>query len=163
LPLKGGSGPRHLAYHPNKNLAYIMTEFSSEVIVLTYHPENGHFTEKQYISTIPDDFNENNQGSAIHISSDGRFVYAGNRGHNSIAIFAVNEETGELSFVDRVSTEGDWPRDFVLDPTEKFIVASNQESNNLVIYARDTNSGKLKLLQSDIEVSMPVCVKFLNY
>ncbi len=163
LPLKGGSGPRHLTFHPNKNLAYIMTEFSSEVIVLNYHPENGHFTEKQYISTLPDDFKENNQGSAIHISSDGRFVYAGNRGHNSIALFSVNEETGELSLIDRISTEGDWPRDFSLDPTEKFIVASNQESNNLVVYARDTETGKLTLLQSDLTVPNPVCVKFLHY
>ncbi|MBV7507069.1 lactonase family protein [Bacillus sp. sid0103] len=162
LPLKGGSGPRHLTYHPTKNLAYIMTEFSSEVIVLTYHPENGHFTERQYISTLPDDFNENNQGSAIHISSDGRFVYAGNRGHNSIAVFRVDQETGELSFVERTSTEGDWPRDFMLDPTEKFIIASNQESSNIVLFSRDLNTGKLTLLLSDIEVPHPVCIKFLH-
>ena len=163
LPLKAGSGPRHLVFHPNQQFAYIMTEFSSEVIVLTYNSENGHFTEKQYISTLPNDFNENNQGSAIHISSDGQFVYAGNRGHNSIAVFRVDQETGELSFVDRTSTEGDWPRDFMLDPSEKFIVASNQESSNLVLFSRDENTGKLTLIQADIEVPYPVCVKFLNY
>ena len=87
LPLKAGSGPRHLTFHPNGKFAYLMTEFSSEVIVLSYHSETGHFTEKQYISTLPVEFKENNQGSAIHISADGRFVYAGNRGHNSIAVF----------------------------------------------------------------------------
>jgi 6-phosphogluconolactonase len=163
LPLKGGSGPRHLVFHPNKEFAYIMTEFSSEVIVLNYHTENGHFSEKQIISTLPTNFTENNQGSAIHISSDGRFVYAGNRGHNSIAVFSVERETGELSLVERVSTEGDWPRDFSLDPTEKFLVASNQESGNLVLYARDQGTGKLTLIQSDIAVPYPVCVKFLNY
>jgi 6-phosphogluconolactonase len=162
LPIKAGSGPRHLAFHPNGKYAYIMTEFSSEVIVLTYHPENGQFTEKQYISTLPEDFNENNQGSAIHISADGRFVYAGNRGHNSIAVFHVNEETGELDFVEHTSTEGDWPRDFEIDPSGKFIVASNQESGNLVLFARNENTGKLTLLQSDIKVPYPVCVKFLE-
>ncbi|WP_423799410.1 lactonase family protein [Neobacillus sp. SAB-20_R2A] len=162
LPLKAGSGPRHLAFHPNGRIAYLMTEFSSEVIVLTYHPENGHFTEKQYISTLPEDFKENNQGSAIHVSSDGRFVYAGNRGHNSIAVFSVNGETGELTFIEHTSTEGDWPRDFELDPSEKFIVASNQESGNLVLFARDEDSGRLTLLQSDVKVPHPVCVKFLN-
>ncbi len=162
LPLKAGSGPRHLVFHPNRKFAYIMTEFSSEVIVLTYHEENGHFTEKQYISTLPADFSENNQGSAIHISSDGRFVYAGNRGHNSIAVFSVDVETGELSFLEHTSTEGDWPRDFMLDPTEKFIVASNQESSNLVLYSRDENTGKLTLIQSDIVVPYPVCIKFLH-
>lgn len=162
LPLKAGSGPRHLEFHPNGKIAYVMTEFSSEVIVLTYHEENGHFTEKQYISTLPEGFTENNQGSAIHISSDGRFVYAGNRGHNSIAIFSVNPESGELSFVEHVSTEGDWPRDFAIDPSEKFVVASNQESGNLVLYSRDEETGRLSLIQSDILVPYPVCVKFLH-
>ncbi|WP_419955813.1 lactonase family protein [Neobacillus niacini] len=161
LPLKAGSGPRHLTFHPNGILAYLMTEFSSEIIVLRYHPENGHFTELQYISTLPSEFKENNQGSAIHISADGRFVYAGNRGHNSIAVFHV-EETGELSFVEHTSTEGDWPRDFAIDPSGKYILASNQESSNLTLFARDENSGKLTLLQSDIKVPHPVCVKFLG-
>ncbi|MGG5252701.1 lactonase family protein [Neobacillus sp. SM06] len=163
LSVKPGSGPRHLAFHPNKKFAYIMTEFSSEVIALAYHAEDGSFRELQAIKTIPDDFTDNNQGSAIHISSDGRFVYAGNRGHNSIAIFSVKEETGEVTFVDRVSTEGDWPRDFVLDPTEEFLIASNQNSGNLVLYARDQESGKLRLLQADVAVPDPVCVKFLHY
>lgn len=162
LPLKAGSGPRHLAFHPNGEFAYVMTEFSSEVIVLTYHQENGHFSEKQYISTLPVEFTENNQGSAIHLSSDGRFVYAGNRGHNSIAVFWVNQESGELEFVERVSTEGDWPRDFALDPSEKFIVVANQESGNVVLFARDMESGRLTLMESDITVTYGVCVKFLD-
>ncbi|MCL6573082.1 MAG: lactonase family protein [Bacillus sp. (in: Bacteria)] len=162
LPLKAGSGPRHLVFHPNGKTAYIMTEFSSEVIVLSYHQENGHFTEKQYISTLPADFNENNQGSAIHISTDGRFIYAGNRGHNSITVFRVDLESGELSFIEHTPTEGDWPRDFSLDPTERFLIASNQESSNLVLFSRDENTGKLSLLQADIAVPHPVCVKFLH-
>jgi 6-phosphogluconolactonase len=163
LATRPGSGPRHLTFHPNGHYAYLMTEFSSEVIVLSYDAESGQFTEKQYISTLPADFTENNQGSAIHISGDGRFVYAGNRGHNSLAVFAVDEETGELSLVERVSSEGDWPRDFVLDPSETFIVGSNQESGNLVLFARDTKTGKLTLLQSDVKVPFAVCVKFLHY
>lgn len=162
LATKAGSGPRHLAFHPNGKYAYIMTEFSSEVIALNYHPENGHFTEIQYISTLPEDFTENNQGSAIHISADGRFVYAGNRGHNSIALFQINPDSGELSFVEHTSTEGDWPRDFEIDPSEKFIVASNQESSNIVLYSRDESTGRLTLLQSDITVPYPVCVKFIR-
>jgi 6-phosphogluconolactonase len=162
LPLKAGSGPRHITFHPNGKWAYLMTEFSSEVIALNYDGETGHFSEKQYISTLPEGFTENNQGSAIHISSDGRFVYAGNRGHNSIAVFRVNGETGELTFVEHVSTEGDWPRDFVLDPSEQFIVASNQESGDLALFARDEESGRLSLLQSGIKAPEAVCVKFLN-
>jgi 6-phosphogluconolactonase len=162
LAINPGSGPRHLDFHPNKKFAYLMTEFSSEVIALKYNGEDGSFTIIQSISTLPDDFNGNNQGSAIHISADGRFVYAGNRGHNSIAVFQVNIETGKLHFVEHVSTDGDWPRDFEIDPTGKFIVASNQESSNLVLYARNMETGKLTLLQSDIDVPYPVCIKFLH-
>lgn len=163
LDLKPGSGPRHLTFHPHHPYAYLLTELSSEVIVLHYDAANGTFSEIQSLSTLPTDFTVNNQCSAIHISSDGRFVYAGNRGHNSIALFSVDQDTHELTFVEHTSTAGDWPRDFSLDPTEKYIVASNQESSNLVLYRRDTETGKLTLLQSDIVVPYPVCVKFLNY
>ncbi|MGE8203215.1 lactonase family protein [Heyndrickxia sp. NPDC080065] len=162
LSVKPGSGPRHLTFHPNGRFAYLMTEMSSEVAALKYNHEDGSFTELQYISAIPDNFTENSQGSAIHISSDGRFVYAANRGHNSIAIFSVNQDSGELKFVEHTPTEGDWPRDFVLDPTEKFLIASNQNSSNLVLYRRNATTGKLTLIQSDVVVPDPVCVKFLN-
>ncbi|KKI94049.1 6-phosphogluconolactonase [Bacillus sp. SA1-12] len=161
LLVKAGSGPRHIAFHPNGKFAYVMTELSNEVIALSYNGENGIFTELQYIPTIPADFTENSQGSAIHISSDGRFIYAGNRGHDSIAVFSVNQDNGELSFVEYTSTEGSWPRDFAIDPTGKFVVASNQESSNLVLFSRDGETGKLTLLQSEISVPDPVCVKFL--
>ncbi|EEM88743.1 6-phosphogluconolactonase [Bacillus thuringiensis serovar vazensis] len=162
LSVNPGSGPRHITFHPNGKYAYVMTELSSEVIVLTYNPAEGSFTELQYISTIPEEFDENNQGSAIHISSDGRFVYAGNRGHNSITVFSVDKNSGKLTFVEHTSTEGNWPRDFVLDPTEKFLVATNEKSHNLVLFSRNESTGKLTLLQSDVAVPEPVCVKFLN-
>ncbi|MDQ0223789.1 lactonase family protein [Metabacillus niabensis] len=162
LLVKAGSGPRHITFHPNGKYAYVMTELSNEVIALSYNAETGIFTELQYIAAIPEDFTENSQGSAIHISSDGRFVYAGNRGHNSIAVFRVNEETGELALVEYTSTEGNWPRDFAFDPTESFIVASNEESGNLVLYARDKETGRLSVIQSDVAVPYPVCVKFLH-
>lgn len=161
LEVRSGSGPRHFVFHPDDPaILYVMTEFSSEVIVLTYHNENGSFTEIQTISTIPSDFMENNQGSAIHISDDGRYVYAGNRGHNSIAIFSVDSETKKLKFVGHTSTEGDWPRDFVLDPTGKFLIASNQNTSNLVLFQRNMETGKLNMIRNDIKVPNPVCVKF---
>ncbi|MED1204447.1 lactonase family protein [Heyndrickxia acidicola] len=163
LTVKAGSGPRHLEFHPNGKFAYVMTELSSEVIALQYNEEDGSFKEVQYISTIPADFTENNQGSAIHVSADGKFVYAANRGHNSIAVFRIHEGNGELELVEITSTEGNWPRDFEFDPTEQFLVASNEESGNLVLYSRNTESGKLSVLQSDAVVPYPVCVKFLNY
>lgn len=158
--VKPGSGPRHIEFHPNGRFAYVMTELSNEVIALSYDSATGAFTLIDTISAIPEDFTENSQGSAIHLSADGRFVYAGNRGHNSIAVFSVNED-GTLSLVERTDSGGDWPRDFSLDPSGKFIVGSNQESGNLVLYARDGETGKLTKLESEIEVPYPVCVKFL--
>jgi 6-phosphogluconolactonase len=162
LKVKPGSGPRHLVFHPNNTTAYLMTEFSSEVLVLRYHPEDGRFEQLQAISTLPADFTDNNQGSAIHISSDGKFVYAANRGHDSIAIFQV-DESHKLSFIEHTSTEGNWPRDFMLDPSEKFLIATNQNSSNVTLFSRDEETGRLTLLQSDVKVPDPVCVKFLNY
>lgn len=163
LKIAPGSGPRHLTFHPDGEYAYLMTEFSSEVLVLKYNTEDGSFHQHQAISTLPDHFSENNQGSAIHISSDGKFVYAANRGHDSIAVFQVNADNFELTFVEHTSTEGNWPRDFVLDPSEQFLIASNQNSSNVVLYTRDKESGRLALVKADISVPDPVCVKFLNY
>lgn len=163
LKLRPGSGPRHITFHPNGKYAYIMTELSNEVVALEFNGEDGSFKELQYIPTIPADFTENSQGGAIRITSDGKFVYASNRGHNSIAIFKVNEENGELSFVDYASSEGNWPRDFNFDPTENYIIGSNQESGNLVLYRRDQESGKLTVLQKDIKVPYAVNVEFLHY
>ncbi|HLR67627.1 MAG TPA: lactonase family protein [Virgibacillus sp.] len=163
LTVKAGSGPRHIVFHPNGKIAYLITELSSEVIVLNYNAETGSFLEKQCLSTIPEDFTEKNDASAIHISSDGKFIYAGNRGHNSIAVFSIDEETGELTLIDHTTTGGDWPRDFVLDPSENFIIASNQHSGNLVLLARDAETGKLSKLNAEVSVPEVVCVKFLNH
>ncbi|WP_186580526.1 lactonase family protein [Aquibacillus kalidii] len=162
LSTKPGSGPRHITFHPNGKFAYVMTELSNEVIALNYNHEDGSFTELQYLSAIPRDFTENSQGSAIHISSDGEFVYAGNRGHNSIASYRVDKNSGELTFLEWTSTEGDWPRDFAIDPTGEFVVVANQNSNTLVLFERDKETGKLSLLQTGVEVPEAVCVKFLN-
>ncbi|MGG0724270.1 lactonase family protein [Bacillus mycoides] len=162
LSVKPGSGLRHLVFHPNKHLAYVMTELSSEIIVLQYDAQSGSFKEKQYISALPEEYSEESYGSAIYISSDGKFVYAANRGHNSIVVFRVNEHNGELTFVETVSTEGDWPRDFSLDPTERFLIAANEKSNTLTLFTRNEFTGKLTLVQTGINVPEPVCVKFLH-
>ncbi|WP_456276000.1 lactonase family protein [Bacillus sp. AK128] len=162
LSVKPGSGPRHIEFHPNGKYAYVMTELSSEVIVLSYNQGTGQFTELQSISTIPSSFTDNNQGAAIHVSSDGQFVYVSNRGHNSIAVLKVSQESGELTLVELTSTEGDWPRDFMLDPSEKYLVVANQETGNLVLYKRDEDTGRLKFTNSSLAVPYPVCVKFLK-
>ena len=160
LSVRPGSGPRHIAFHPDGKHAYVMTELSNQVIVLDYDQTTGRFTEKQYIRTIPEDFTDNNQGSAIHVSKDGRFLYAGNRGHDSIAVFSIEPKTGLLSLIELTPSAGSWPRDFTLDPTGHFLIGSNQESHNLVLFARDPETGKLTKKDSEIHVPYPVCVKF---
>lgn len=157
-----GSGPRHLAFHPKEKYVYVFTEISNEIVTLAFDDVPNSFTEVQVVSTLPDDFLENSQGSAIHISSDGRFVYAANRGHDSIAVFEVNPYSGELSLVQRVSSAGNWPRDFVLDPSEAFVIVSNEETGNLVLFERNKEDGTLKELSSTLQVSKPVCLKFLE-
>ncbi len=162
LKVKAGSGPRHIAFHPSGQWAYLLTELQSEVVVLKYHEKDGSFTEEQYISALPIDFKGTNDASAIHITSDGKYLYTGNRGHNSIALFEIDESTGKLTFVEHTPTGGEWPRDFVLDPSESFIVAANQHTGNLVLFERDKATGKLTKLPSEIEVPEAVCVKFLG-
>lgn len=162
LATPAGSGPRHLTFAPNGKYAYVMTELSSEVLTLKFDQETGEFKQLQQLKTIPDTFKEVNDGSAIHLSSDGKFVYVGNRGHNSIAIFKVDQHTNELEFVEWTGTEGDWPRDFVLSPDEEHLIASNQKSGSLTVFERDQETGKLTLKQADIKAPEVVCVKFLN-
>jgi 6-phosphogluconolactonase len=158
-----GAGPRHIEFHPKEKFAYVFTELSNEISVLEYNPEPLDFREIQVISTLPEDFTDNSQGSAIHVSKDGKFVYAANRGHDSIVVYKVNPYSGELSLVESISTEGHWPRDFAFDPTEKFLIASNQETGTLALFSRDSETGKLELLQKDVPAPYAVCVKFLHY
>jgi 6-phosphogluconolactonase len=155
-----GTGPRHLVFHPNTNYAYLFGELDSTITVLAYDAPTGTFKELQKVSTLPEDFEGFNGGAAIRISSDGRFVYLSNRGHNSIAVFAVAEEGASVTFVQHISTEGDHPRDFDLDPTENFVICANQNTDNLTLYRRDPENGTLTLIKKDIYAPECVCVLF---
>ncbi|RYM06681.1 lactonase family protein [Sporolactobacillus sp. THM7-7] len=157
-----GTGPRHIAFHPLAPFAYVLSELSNEVVALTYDANSGRFAPFQTISTLPKNFVGKSQGAAIKITSDGRHVYASNRGDNSIAVFRTERMSGRLSLVEHVSTAGDWPRDFALDPSEKFLIAANQNSGNLVLYKRDPETGRLIRTASEIKVPDPVCIKFLH-
>ncbi|EPH99636.1 hypothetical protein D920_01192 [Enterococcus faecalis 13-SD-W-01] len=155
-----GTGPRHLVFHPEKPLAYLFGELDSIVTVLSYQAETGTFEELQKTSTIPDDFEGENGGAAIRISNDGRFLYASNRGHNSIAVFQISEDGKEIERIQLISTEGDFPRDFSLNPENEFLICANQNSDNLTLYKREAETGKLTLIQKDIYAPECVCVYF---
>lgn len=150
-----GTGPRHLVFHLTQPIAYLFGELDSTVSVLAYQ-ENGSFEKLQKISTLPEDFTGENGGAAIRISNDGRFLYTSNRGHNSIAVFEISSNGEQLSAIQNISTEGDFPRDFALNSTNEFLVCANQNSDNLTLFTRDAQTGKLTLLQKDIYA--PECV-----
>ncbi|MGX7205145.1 lactonase family protein [Enterococcus pingfangensis] len=155
-----GTGPRHLVFHPAKKIAYLFGELDSTVSVLAYDEADGSFTQKQKVSTLPKDFDGENGGAAIRVSNDGRYLYASNRGHNSIAVFAISEDGSTIELIQSISTEGDFPRDFALSPDNAYVVAANQNSDNLTLYRRDSQNGLLTMIQNDIFAPEAVCVYF---
>ena len=157
LKVTPGTGPRHLVFHPTLDIAYLFGELSSDVLVLEYDANTGEFEIVQTISTIPADHTSFNGGAAIRISSDGKFVYASNRGHDSLAIYHTDAD-GKLTLVNYTPTEGETPRDFNLDPTEKYVIVGHQDSDNLTLFERNAEDGTLTLLQKDIEAPEVVCV-----
>jgi len=153
-----GTGPRHIVFHPNGNVVYLFGELSSDVEVLGYDKKTGAFTLLQVISTIPAEHTGFNGGAAIRISAEGKFVYASNRGHDSIVVYAVSENGESLTLLEYVPTEGNVPRDFNLDPSGKFVIAAHQDSDNLTLFERNEETGKLTLLQKDVYAPECVCV-----
>jgi 6-phosphogluconolactonase len=162
IALKPGSGPRHMDFHPNGNFAYILTELSSEVIALKYDKTNGSFEVIQYISILPEDCSVESAGGAIHISSDGNFLYTSNRGYDSITVFSVNSNSGELKFSSNIKLNGKSPRDFSISPSGKFLIVANQDTSNVELYSINKTTGELKYLNISEYIPNPVCIKFLN-
>lgn len=159
MTLQRGDGPRHLVFHPSQQFVYIISELSNTITAATVNGETGAFTEFSRVSTLPEGHEADSYCADIHISQDGRFLYASNRGHNSIAIFAI-AENGELSMVGTESTRGDWPRNFTLSPDDGFLLVANQNSDNIVVFERDEDTGLLKFTGFEVKVSKPVCLKF---
>ena len=154
-----GTGPRHLVFHPEKPIAYLFGELSSDVLVLAYDAQSGSFTELQTISTLPETHTEFNGGAAIRITKDGKFLYASNRGHNSLVVYEVANDGKTLKTLQWISVEGDFPRDFNLSKEEDFVVVANQNSDNLTLFERNKQTGLLTLLQKDVFAPEVVCVK----
>lgn len=158
LQMKSGAGPRHLTFHPNNKWIYVLNELDN-TITLIEKDKTGEYIPGPSISTLPSDFDQFSKSAHIVISSDGKFAYASNRGHNSIAIFEVNPDDGQLSLLGFESTHGDSPRHFALSPDENLLVVANQNSNNLVSFKRDIKSGLLTFV-AETEAPAPVSVLF---
>jgi 6-phosphogluconolactonase len=159
VPVKAGSGPRHLIFHPNSKYAYLTHEMGGIITVFDY--KNGKLSEKQTITMQAPDFTGRNGGADIHISDDGRFLYASNRGDaNEIIIYSINKKDGKLECIGHQSSMGKTPRNFAIDPTGEYLLVANQESNEITIFKRDQKTGLLSPTGKKIEISRPVCIKF---
>lgn len=161
MSTKPGSGPRHLDFHPKLPYVYLIEEMTGTISAYQYDKDTLKLI--QNISSHPADYSGNKGSADIHVSPDGRFLYASNRGdaHN-IAIFSINPQTGKLAAKGFQSTMGTVPRNFVIDPTGNFLLAANQQSNNIVIFKRDKETGQLQATGKEISVPSPVCLVMLK-
>ncbi|RCH54418.1 lactonase family protein [Mucilaginibacter hurinus] len=157
--VKPGSGPRHLDFSPDKKHVYVVQELTGEVVVFDY--DDGKLKEVQTVSMLAPGFKGVVGAADIHVSADGKYVYASNRGDvNNIVVYAIAPETGLLTFVERKPTMGKAPRNFVIDPTGNFILVANQDSNSIFVFRRDKASGQIREIASYVQVNKPTCLKF---
>ncbi|MEI6845609.1 MAG: lactonase family protein [Candidatus Firestonebacteria bacterium] len=155
------AGPRHFAWHPSGRFGYIINELNSTITLLLWDGGKGTLSKSQTLSTIPLGFTGKNYCSEVQVHPSGKFLYGSNRGHDSIAIFAIEAETGRLTALGQEATQGEYPRNFCIEPTGQFLLAANQNSDNIVIFRIDKNTGLLKATGQKVEVLSPVCIKFL--
>jgi 6-phosphogluconolactonase len=160
LKLPPGSGPRHLDFSADGRYIYVINELNSTITVFMKY--GGDWKIIQNARTLPKDFKGENGCADIHISADGRFVYGSNRGHNSIAVFRRDINSGKLVLAETVPVEGDWPRNFALDPSGRFLLCANQKSNDITVFKIDQSSGKLSYTGFKVPNESPVCLKFLK-
>ncbi|MFI4911686.1 MAG: lactonase family protein [Sedimentisphaeraceae bacterium JB056] len=164
LQLEKGSGPRHLVFNDTGEVLYCINELASTIAVLAYFPENSSkmLAPAQTISTLPTDYEGRNACAEVLISPCKKYLYASNRGHDTIAAFRINPDDGKLSFLDCCTGDIDFPRGFRLDPSGKFCLVANQKGDSVVVFAIDQKVGLLKRTEHRIAIAKPVFVKFLD-
>jgi 6-phosphogluconolactonase len=155
---RDGAGPRHIAFHPTLPRAYVINELDSTIATYRYDAERGALAAEQVVPSIPADFTADNTGSEIELGPSGRFLYASNRGHDSIAAFAVAPSTGLLSPIDWQSTQGKGPRHFTFAPSADLIYAGNEQSDTIVAFRVDRATGKLTPTGQVVKNASPSCI-----
>ena len=155
-----GSGPRHVKFHPQGRWVYVVNEMASTVTAFAWNATHGALVEVQTVSALPADFKGANTGAEVEVHPNGKFLYASNRGHDSLAVFAIDQKTGKLTLVEHVPSGGKTPRFFNFDPTGKWILCSNHGSDNTVVFRVDENTGKLTQTGQPISVPYPFCQQF---
>lgn len=161
ISLPPGDGPRHFYFHPNGEWFYSVQEEGSTVVFFAYDAQTGRLTERQTLSTLPAGYEGSNFCSEILVSADGKFLYVGNRLHDSIGIFAINS-TGELSYLGEEWTRGDYPRSFNFDPTGNFLYACNQRADHVAVFRVNRETGGLQFTGHYAAVGNPSAIVFLD-
>jgi 6-phosphogluconolactonase len=156
-----GAGPRHFVFHPSTKFVYVIDEIASTVTAFSYNAVKGTLSQVGVVSTLPEGFKGENDTAEIHASADGKFLYGSNRGHNSIAIFALDQATGAPKFVEAVPTGGKIPRNFEIAPGGDYLFAANQDSNNIVVFKVDKKAGHLTPTGQVLEAPSPVSLRFV--
>jgi 6-phosphogluconolactonase len=158
-----GSGPRHFAFHPNGQTAYVINEMALTMNALSYDADKGVLKSTQTISTLPEGTEKGKHMSTaeVVVHPSGKFVYGSNRGHNSIAIFAVDEKTDKLTAVGNQSKGIKTPRNFSIDPTGTWMLVANQDGGDVVVFKIDQKTGELTPTEHAAQVANPVCVRFM--
>lgn len=156
------SGPRHLVFSQDGRFVYVINEMGCTITVFSYAATNAAMTKLQTIATLPKDFATNNTTAEIRLHPNGKFLYGSNRGHDSIVIFAVDQQSGKLTLVEHQSTLGHTPRHFAIDPAGRWLLAENQASDSVIVFALDPATGKLKPDGQSITVGSPVCAVFVE-
>ncbi|HYM10530.1 MAG TPA: lactonase family protein [Bryobacterales bacterium] len=156
-----GAGPRHVVFHPSGKFVYVIDEMASTVTAFAWDARRGALKELQAISTLPEGFTGNNTGAEIEVSRNGKFLYGSNRGHDSIAVFAIDAAKGTLTAVEQAPTQGHEPRNFAIDPSGRYLFAENQRSDTIVLLHIDAKTGKLTPAGDAVPNPAPVCIKFV--
>jgi 6-phosphogluconolactonase len=156
-----GSGPRHMAFAPDGKFAYVVNELQSTVTVFAYDAARGSLAAQQTVSTLPPGYEGKNTAAEIEIDEAGLFVYASNRGHDSIVVFSIDQTTGMITPVAYVPSGGREPWSFKIDPTGGYLLAANKETHNVVIFRLDPKTGLPKPTGKSIDVPSPVCLQFV--
>lgn len=159
IKMKPGAGPRHVALHPRDKFAYLINELNSTVAAMAFDCKTGAFQELQIVPTLPEGFRGDSTCADVQVSPSGMFVYASNRGHDSITIYRINQRTGRLTYVDHEATQGKTPRSLCIDPTGRFLLAANQDTDTIVTFRIHAPTGNLRPTGHIAHVPTPVCVK----
>lgn len=155
------AGPRHFAFHPTADLAFVINELNSTLSSMSYDPAKGTFKTLATVSTLPKDFKGNNSTAEVVVHPNGKFVYGSNRGHNSIAAFKLDEKTGELSLIGHATQDIKTPRNFNIDPSGRYALVGSQDGNSVAVFKIDPSTGELKPTGNKVEVGTPICIRFL--